>query len=95
MDGAEGRCCRTLTFGAIVLVAAVGTAAQPFAQRLQLVEGGSLMSSLPVPRQAIFARLKLGQRQMRSGGFSSARRTLWSCGPPETKNPPQGRVRLG
>jgi len=37
--------------------------AQLVAQRLQLVEGGSLTSSLPVPRQAISAGEKFGQRQ--------------------------------
>jgi hypothetical protein len=42
--------------------------AQPVAQRLQPVErAGALISSLPVPRQAISAGDKLGERQALSG----------------------------
>ncbi len=85
---------------AVVLGAAIGGThdqrlAQPSRSACSLSSAGSLISSFPVPRQAISAGLKFGQRQVPQARCANGRGRSWSWGPPETKNPPQGRVIAG
>lgn len=89
----EGRPVEVLGAGcaancAVVLGAAVGRAhdqrlAQSVAQRLQLFECRFVDEQVPVPRQAISAGEKLGQRQVLSGTSRNGGGRSWSWGPPK------------